>query len=255
VCQQIALRSAAARVRTATGAIVFHTPTGAATVSTIAVAVAGEQGDNPGEVIQAASQADLAPTQAKDKTPRLTPDEARERLAALLDAEDPITVAQGIKDIAKAAGITQKAVQAAFSGLRASSESGISLPTGTDDPFTEEEIAAATKLLSSENLFAEFNRDFTLTGYIADRTLTDDGLQLLGRTLLPKSSAEYGHGKLAAGKSEFYEHIADFFPLSRQLRLTTFSEKFLFHVGGTDGKALQGFLIVFGESDLTRHHR
>jgi hypothetical protein len=129
-------------------------------------------------------------------------------------------------------------------------EAPLDLPIEPDAPFTSEEKQAAEELLKTANLFEEFHKDFALTNYKADRTLTDDGLLLLGRTLLPTSSGEYGHGKLATGKSEFYFNVARFFPLARTLTLTTFSEKFLFYAGGPDGKALQGFLVVLGESDF-----
>ncbi len=119
-----------------------------------------------------------------------------------------------------------------------------------DEPFTNEEKQEAEELLNQPDLFKIFYEDFKLTRYKADKQLTDAGLMVLGRTLLPTSSGEYGHGKLASGKTEFYNKIAEFFPLARTLSLTTFTEKFLFYAGGKDGNALQAFLLIYGESDM-----
>ena len=116
-----------------------------------------------------------------------------------------------------------------------------------EETFAEDDIDAAAQLLKRPNLFAEFYKDFQLTGYKAARSLTDGGLLLLSRTLTLSSSCEYGHGSPSSGKSVFYTNVVGFYPTHLVHSLTDITARYLYRAGGADGKALSGKILLFGE--------
>jgi hypothetical protein len=115
------------------------------------------------------------------------------------------------------------------------------------ETFSDEDLQSAEELLSKSNLFAEFIKDFRLTGYRANTELATAGLLFLGRTLLATSSALYCYGKSSSGKSEFIAAILMFFPHHRVVNLTKVTPKYLYRAGGKHGMALTNKILVFGE--------